>query len=82
MGRFSTSCIYTVTKSAELAGQFESGGRGAHIEYRGWPGGERLLHEAVTNGVELPIVFASTDLDSGLIYWAIVERIESDARRT
>jgi hypothetical protein len=65
-----------------LADSFELRGEGTHVENRVWLSGERLLHEAMANRVELPIVFASADVDSGLTYWAVVESIEVDRVRT
>ena len=68
-------CVYTMKRRAFLdrVAQVE-GGAGMIKERKKWASGERLFAEAKRDGERLPVVFSAADVDSGLIYWAILSK--------
>jgi hypothetical protein len=58
---------------------FRSVGKGKAEEKKIWREGERLYSEAQKMGERMPIVFSAADVDSGLIYYAMLEDVEIDS---
>ena len=72
-------CVYTMKRRAflERAAQLE-GGAGTIKERKKWASGERLFAEAKRNQERLPVVFSAADIDSGVIYWAILTDVDAE----
>lgn len=72
-------CVYTILHSDTLRAALGDGGRGAGKEKHVWISGKKLFDEARRNGLRMPIIFAAAeDGPKGLLYYAILESVETD----
>jgi hypothetical protein len=75
----SSSCIYTIRRSGDLAAAYSSGGGGEFTERGRWIAGSRILQEARKSQQRVPILFAPSNSDSSscgvIIYWALIDDI-------
>ena len=78
MPRVSEICVYMIKKTDDLDREFGSGGDGAVVSGNPWTQGKSLYESAARKGEGFPIVFASADDESGLLYWAIVDGMDID----
>lgn len=78
-GQLAATCIYTMRHSDDLARCARSGGAGEFQERRAWVTGSALFTASVAAGETMPILFSAADNDSGLIYWAHLDRVEVEA---
>lgn len=73
-------CVYTILHSDTLKAALGNGGRGAATEKHVWITGKKLFNEAGRNGVRMPIIFAAAeDGPKGLLYYAMLEGVETDS---
>jgi|SRR5215207_2982942 len=73
-------CVYTILHSDTLKAALGNGGRGAATEKHVWITGKELFDEARRNGVRMPIIFAAAeDGPKGLLYYAMLEGVETDS---
>lgn len=75
-GNLYLSCIYTIRHSDELANVYASGGKGEFIENKPWTTGKGFLIDAHAKGRPLALVFGPAEAVIGLIYAAVITRIE------
>jgi hypothetical protein len=72
-------CVYTMKRRAFLDRIAHAGGGAGTIkERKKWASGERLFAEAKRDGERLPVVFSAADVDSGVIYWAILTDVTAE----
>jgi hypothetical protein len=79
MTRFYNECIYMIKTTEALERDFESGGSGTVPSEKTWSGGKDMYDKAEKRDEALPIVFASADQESGLLYWGVVEKLDFGA---
>jgi hypothetical protein len=73
-------CVYTILHSDTLKAALGNGGRGAATEKHVWITGKELFDEARRNGIRMPIIFAAAeDGPKGLLYYAMLEGVETDS---
>jgi hypothetical protein len=82
MSHFASYCIHTFRHSANLAAQANAGGTHELIEHKRWVTGCRLWVEAKRADDQMPILFSAAEEHTGIIYWAIIDRVEVDERKT
>ena len=78
MAELAPVSVYTMLHSEKLATQYESGGPHRLSEGRRWVTAERLWADARRDELQTPVIFSAADVDSGLIYWGLVELIDLD----
>lgn len=72
-------CIYTILHSDRLKAALSHGAGDAATENQVWVTGKKLFDEARRNGARMPIIFAAAeDGPKGLLYYAMLESVETD----
>jgi len=70
------SCIYTMRNSAELDYIYNSNRASTFQENKPWVSGYEILEKAKSKGENLLLFFSAADFQSGLIYLAVLTKIE------
>lgn len=72
----SKSCIYTIRHSETLSRAEADGGSGTFTESVKWATGYKLLQEAESKGLKIPVLFAHAEnTSSGVTHWGLIEKI-------
>jgi hypothetical protein len=73
-------CIYTILHGGRLKAALSRGGSDASTENHVWVTGKKLFDEARRRGSRMPVIFAAAeDGPKGLLYYAMLEAVETDA---
>lgn len=75
-------CIYTIRHKQQLRDAYENDRSGEFTENTKWQTGKELYKEAMNKGMPMPILFAASDVDGGLLYSATVRSIEIDETKS
>lgn len=73
---YTSECVYTILHSKELANLYRSGRRGTFTEYKKWVTAGKLLQNARSNGLTVPVVFAPGENIWELTHFAELEEVK------
>lgn len=79
----SKSCIYTIRHSDTLFQAVADGGKDTFKEDVKWASGYRILQEAGSKDLKVPVLFAHAENPSnGVTHWGVIEKIVRDGPST
>ncbi|MGA9772736.1 MAG: hypothetical protein WBV94_27150 [Blastocatellia bacterium] len=70
--------VYAIRHTDELKAKFQDGGKGVFIEKRRWVDGSKLFYKAKREQKLMPVIFGRAEIDSSLIFYAMLESIQVD----
>ncbi len=74
----SPCCVYTIRHPQDLDEAYRGGGSGGFTENKVWKTGQRLFLEAKRDGQRMPVIFASADVTTALLYHAVLSDLVLD----
>lgn len=71
-------CVYTIRHQQDLDEAHRAGGTARFVENKVWKTGQRLFLDAKRNGQRMPVIFASADVTTKLVYYAVLSNLVLD----
>lgn len=71
-------CVYAIRHTDALEEKFRGGGSGTFDENKRWVDGKNLFNKATREDKLMPVIFGRAEMDSDLIFYAILESVQVD----